>query len=480
MMASHEQNLVLTKDHEQLLPSEFLVRDSTTQGAIRRLLARAYKLRKLNGFPGPHPTTLARSDLARLSTENCCVGLKADGVRYLLLCCVIDKQYKAFCIDRRLRAFEVVIWANPDYFDMGTVLDGELVFNHQTRSRCYQVFDVVALRGKCFHDEPYCNRLQAIHNHILCALPYGIAEHTDTAEAFIIDENKLYTPSGRNSISMQPKAFVRFKNVAALWQRRHEFSYMNDGLVFTLDHSPIRPGTAWSMLKWKPNDAIDLLVDDQFRVFCRESGIVVPFEKVRVGQEGYFDVRVTPNRLMQCIIHRYGAYNDDTTNHGRAAAADTQEENAGDAGVQIDGGSVAGGEHQHQKWLLECYIRIDYESQQVAFYPMRERLDKHEANDMKVIESTISNLRDSVALDEITATASSHPTGKRRKSNCCTDEAKPGHGKDTRRQPCIPDETDESGEPTNNAPLAEATKTLRPKQSTRTRSQGRHASRTGP
>lgn len=356
------------QEQDALVPSLCLLEDARTRAAVLDEVAAHYGIRgRLESFPGGHPSSLTRADLARVRTEPCVVALKSDGVRYLLYLCCLGGAFKALCIDRRLRIYEVVVWCNEDYFTKRTLFDGELVFDCSTNRLCYQVFDTVVVRGSSCRAMRYCDRLQTIHNHVLGDLPEGMIDDSAVDE-YISSEDKVYCARAANHmhLCMVPKRFVTWQNGRALWDARNAHPFPNDGLVLNFDDCPVRPGTLRNALKWKPNNAIDVLLDAARRVaFCRKDGVEMPLKRLVVSGGASLVVRVADNELVQCLVHRQEA---------RGAG------------------------------LVECLV--DVTEREVVLWPMKERTDKAEANDLRVIESTLATIGDAVSVDELFAPAS--------------------------------------------------------------------------
>lgn len=354
-------------EHEALVPSTYVVQNPAERRTILTRLAKQYGAppRPCRAFPGGHPTSLTRPDIARVRDETCFFSLKTDGVRYLLLLCDLGDEYKAFCIDRCLRIFEIVVWCNEDYFTKTTLLDGELVFDHARNRLCYQVFDVVTMRGRSCRAMRYSDRLQVLHDHLLSEIPDGMDESSELFEQYIADEDKLYCAHRADvCMHMAPKRFVPLDGARRLWHERHQSPFPNDGLIVHFDDCPIASGTCRDQLKWKPNNAIDVLLDIEGHavrgVRCREDGREVALRTLEVDGAAY-EVDVEDNHLLQCLVHR--------KQHGACA-------------------------------LVECLVSFSDDGR-AKLWPMRERTDKVEANDVRVIRSTLRVIREAVGLDEL-------------------------------------------------------------------------------
>lgn len=353
----------LQESHNKLVPSNCVLNNQKERHAVLTHLAQIYGVSRITSFPGGHPSTITRRDVPRVRLENSVVALKTDGVRYLLLLCTIGSAFRAIMVDRKLQMYEILVFANEDFFAQRTLLDGELVLNHQTNCLCYQVFDVVHMRGRRYNNMTYYDRLQTLHDRMLSELPAGISEDSREGEDYIVDEDKIYVSVGNHMrLSMAPKRFVPLHNVRRLWSDRNTSPFPTDGLIINFEHSPIQCGTLQTVLKWKPHNAIDVLVDaETMSVVCRSSGTEERLERLRCAGRVY-SVALRDNHLLQWLLHC---------------------------------------KRQKMPWLVECLVEM--EDDRVSLWPMRERLDKVEANDKRIIEATLETISQNVTLDELVA-----------------------------------------------------------------------------
>lgn len=344
-----------------LVPSHALIRHPKERHHILGILATLYNVPRITNFPGGHPISVTEADLPRIHSGECLVALKTDGVRYLCLLCAIDGAFRAVMIDRCLRMYEVVVFAPEGFYEQPTLMDGELILDHQTNRLCYQAFDVVAMLGKRFHAERYCDRLQAVHTHVLSDLPEGMNEDGEEAESHILEENKIYAAQKNHMrLTIVPKRFVHLKDGQRLWEDRNKYPFPTDGLVLNMDRSPIQTGTLRTVFKWKPHNAIDLGIrSETLEVFCRNAGCEEPMAKLSIAGVTHAVV-LQENHLVQWLRHR---------------------------------------RKDRSSWLLECLANV--RDGQVLLWPMKERIDKLEPNDLRVIERTLEAIPKGVSLEQI-------------------------------------------------------------------------------
>ena len=338
-------------EHEALVPSAYVVENPAERRTILTRLAKQYGAppRPCRAFPGGHPTSLTRPDIARVRAETCFFSLKTDGVRYLLLLCDLGDEYKAFCIDRCLRIFEIVVWCNEDYFTKTTLLDGELVFDHARNRLCYQVFDVVTMRGRSCRAMQYSDRLQVLHD-LLGEIPGGLDESSGLAEQYIADEDKLYCAHRTDvCMHMAPKRFVPLGGRAPAVARA--------------------PPTL-------PERRPHVHFDDYFVADAMRRPTEVEAEQR--------DRRAARHRRAR------GARRALPRGRARGGAAHARGRRRGVRGRRRgQPAAVPRARSSDACALVECLAELLGQRPR-QLWPMRERTDKVEANDVRVIRSTLS------------------------------------------------------------------------------------------
>jgi hypothetical protein len=121
---------------------------------------------------------------------------------------------------------------------------------------------------------------------------------------------------------------------------------------------------------------VDVAIDvPSMAVRCREAGVEVPLTELTCGGKTY-RVTMEDNPLVQWLLHRKG--------------------------------------HIRQ-WLLECLVELHEEGgggegRRAVLWPMKERADKAEANDVRVIEATLATITDKVTLDDLLPTTAKEET----------------------------------------------------------------------
>lgn len=309
--------------------------------------------------------SVSKDQLAAIRQDDCLVSLKVDGVRYICMLCEHRGDFKAYFIDRCLRIYEVIIWAREEYFVHTTILDGELLWDVQTDNMVFLVFDAIRMRGEQLNHALYTDRLQKIHDNICFSLPESLDEESAAAEDFIFEESKIYAPStNHRHLSLRPKRFVNLEGGASLWNDRHSIPYASDGLIIIRNKSVASSGTQNDVLKWKPFHAIDVSIDVvALTVFCRDKGKDVPFETLNYNGST-LRVMLQTNQLVECLKHR------DVSENPRS--------------------------------LVECFVSLE-EKGELRLFPLKERIDKAESNDLRVIRATVKTIFENISIEDLFA-----------------------------------------------------------------------------
>ena len=336
---------------ERLAPSASEILDESEQTYYWACILQLWRLPShISHFPGANPMSIEKSDFPRLSEEDYLVALKTDGVRHLLLLTTKPNSAEpiAIMIDRTKRMYEIEIWANEDFFEHGSLYDGELVWEQNVL--VYVVFDVIYAKGvRCAHLS-YRERIQILHNTILCVSEH----HDDVAQETISEECKFLagTIIATHASCQRRCAEGRGPPMGGGRALRHR----NDGLIFTKNAAGVDTGTSSAILKWKPAHSIDVsfeMVDGEWmvRANMNNSG-----ETVLLQEACEMNVRVAESKLLDAIRVR-------------------------------------------QPCVIECLLQLDGDD--LVLIPERERTDKDAANTVKTIEATIRNVRENLSIEDL-------------------------------------------------------------------------------
>ena len=245
----------------RLTPSPSEIKNDNERHHYWGIILKLWRLPNyINHFPGANPVSIEKKDSTRLREEDFLVGLKTDGVRNLLLLCTKPNSAEpiALMIDRTRRMFEIEVWANEDFFEKGSLYDGELVWEQATL--VYIVFDVIMTKGvPCMHLS-YRERIQIMQNTILSVSDH----HNDSSvEEMIREECRFLARNNVHDLRIIPKTCVCKAEIGKLWDDRVLCKHRNDGLIFTMNAAPVETGTASNILKWKPQHTIDILFKEE-------------------------------------------------------------------------------------------------------------------------------------------------------------------------------------------------------------------------
>ena len=343
---------------KRLIPSTSQITDEFEKKHYWAVILGYWKLpAHISHFPGANPMSIEQEDFVRLETDDFLAALKTDGVRHLLLMTTKPNSLDpiAIMVDRAKKMFEIEIWANEDFFYNGSLYDGELVW--ENGSLVYIVFDVILARGACCSRLSYRERMQILHNTILCA---GDMHTDDSIEQMIHEERKFLARNNDNNMRVTPKKCVPKASLRGLWEERGSCSHRNDGIIFTLNTAPVETGTSSSILKWKPSHSIDV------RLESNDEGV---------------SWRILGN------MNNSGNLCDITEGIGNFVPV-------------LERTKLLDAITTRQPCIVECLIRIENETQ-LLLTPERERTDKVSPNTLNTIEATIRNAQENITSDDL-------------------------------------------------------------------------------
>lgn len=198
------------------------------------------------GFPGAQPVSFSRKHIDALMSKNFLVCEKSDGLRCLMLLSQLfvddgSAVERIYLITRNCE----VSWVqnlhvpsergNPRPFQVGTLIDGELVRSFDGKIR-YFMFDLLAHQGKVLTDRNLEKRLGYLDQ--LVFRPFAnFCNHAPTSAASF--DFKIYMKSMSQSYRLD----------SVLSQKRE---HLSDGLIFTSVPDPYVYGTDPYIMKWKP------------------------------------------------------------------------------------------------------------------------------------------------------------------------------------------------------------------------------------
>lgn len=357
----------VTRDDAPIVPSLTRVVDADERQAYWERLCALWNLpKRTRHFPGAHPVPVDAKNVARLQRGKYVVALKTDGIRHILFLTtqLHSDEPIALMIDRALVMYEVSVWANYEFFERGTLLEGELAWNvvdgfsNHTLSFC--VFDAIAVAGKHIASNPFSDRLQVIHESLF--RPWKVMSDAEL-ETHVQDENKIICRQrDPYSITFTPKACHPCATARDVWNARAASLQRTDGLLFTCGDSPMAFGRTESILKWKPRHTIDVAIkrsrDDAFSAWVDTAQSRTAASTRRKTAE----VVALELRLDEVV--------------GKAVVLD-----AGNVLMQSLPAEA--------RAVFECEVHSS-DAKTLALFPIRRRDDKRDTNSAATITSTIA------------------------------------------------------------------------------------------
>lgn len=259
-------------------------------GQIKAVIATLsnQKGQELASLPWPNPRSLNLEQLEELRTSEdpWFATEKTDGVAFAFVASRFPSGEKfAALVNRRFHSWQIVVAAPEACFD-GTFLLGELVrtaAGHFT----FLVFNVVAWGGKTFIAQDFSQRLQIVSDLFMApdqwnadVVGLDLKLTNLLARKLAVQHNKIVplVEAGVPHLFMYAKRFVRFEDFAGLHKASRNLPHPSDGYIIQRGVGPIVFGTDHSMLKYKFQPTIDVLIasrNDRIFPVCRDQGKVV-------------------------------------------------------------------------------------------------------------------------------------------------------------------------------------------------------------
>lgn len=213
-------------------------------------------------FPCPQPVSIERKDFVKLKNYDYFVGVKNDGVRYIMIF-TTDRNNKKQCIlcDRNIKFYSIDVSGDETLFN-GTLFDGELINDK------FIVYDSVLICGNRINKQSYSTRLAEID---MCI-------------------RTLIRPFKFNNLDIIPKTFYRLSDFSKFIKEEYDTNNSKDGLIFMPEKLPVMNGTQFSMFKWKPANkhTVDFLiktVDNNLEAYVYHENNLTKFADILKSQE---------------------------------------------------------------------------------------------------------------------------------------------------------------------------------------------------
>lgn len=441
-----------------LLPSKSVISDERKNREIQNLLRRTWNVKHLNPNPCALPVTLesAHLDVLRAQLDNYVVTEKSDGVRYFLVLgrdgssylsgdnhgAGDEKKKFSVMVNRNLAAFEVSVAAKNNLFD-GTVLDGELVWEHYSNvnppRQAFLVFDVLMVAGDAnIQTANYVDRLQEIHR--LVSLPLDDLTYSPSdwvvAACSMAKDGKIVSLGNSHNIIFTPKPCRPLRQLDILLRNMSKYNHLSDGLIFMPVADRVRRGRQRALFKWKHTHTVDLL----FRIVVprppnrsctgdRVDNQTPTTTTITTSDEFMPSIDLLPSIEMFCLHNKeYVNCADVICFEGQPAGMTVSKNNPLLASLLM---------HLQKKKisaidvLLECEVvyhrsRDYYNNWEII--PIGRRTDKPIPNSLETIEKTLISVFEAITLHrllDITVPGAVMTAGlARSQSSCCPQQSR--------------------------------------------------------
>lgn len=235
-------------------------------------------------FPGPNPVSLDTSHFAKLRGEPYYICEKTDGVRFLMLVCMLPPHAPSTTpiklvalVDRAFNAYILPMRHVPKAMYQGTLLDGELVWNRAAEAWEFLIFDAMSVSGIPVINCTLPDRLRAAKRAL------GSYAHT----------------AGHDPVQLALKTFVPCSQFEDAERHLHsaQGKYATDGVILTPALTPVVYGRHMGMFKVKfaSKHTVDFLVGADGRQLC-------VFDAGRHVQVGTLGSAASPGTIAECCL----------------------------------------------------------------------------------------------------------------------------------------------------------------------------------
>lgn len=240
-------------------------------------------------FPAPQPVSIEKKDFTKLQMYKYFVGLKLDGVRFLMYF-IKDKNNRNQCIiiNRALNFYNITIEVDDSVYNE-TLFDGEIILNKENNKWDFVIHDALILSGNKINKLSHSTRLSDTNFYI----------------------GSLINNSEDSTLNIKVKEFYPFEEFKDFINTVYNSSENNDGIIFMPENLPVISGTQYSMLKWKPEckHTFDFLLkecDTGLEAYVFHMGNMSIFAKIHSNTEQGKEFIENAQKLSQykneCIV----------------------------------------------------------------------------------------------------------------------------------------------------------------------------------
>ena len=167
----------------------------------------------------------------------------------------------ALMIDRSWKMYEVQVVAPAEFFTLGTVLEGELVWKQpDERHLLFLIFDAVMIKGVSMVDRPFEERIAHVARYIHLSEELSTFSIEDI-QCQALEADTIVFVHYSPFIVARPKHFVDRGFSKDIWNGRGGTDHRIDGIILNKCDATYMLGTAYdgSIFKWKEAPTVDLM-----------------------------------------------------------------------------------------------------------------------------------------------------------------------------------------------------------------------------
>ena len=299
-------------------------------------------------FPGPQPVSLERQIINKLLKFPYVVCEKTDGMRYILVCKIIDGTMSTFIVNRSFHIYSVPgSWSCVSVFD-GTILDGEII-REKGGSYTYYPHDCIMRGGINYAKENFRKRY----------------DHTKEISVLWRKSDAVNNVVGAFDIKF--KTFYDFKNIQTLIDKNKEACHDIDGIIFTPVNLPVYTGTQHSLIKWKEPSKHTF----DFQIVVKSQRIeYFLYDKMSLTKYKTISKRSSLGKKIVSIL-------DELIVQEKMGSVSLENSASVDSNI------------------VECVIEDN------EYIPLKLRNDKNRPNSLRTVERTLVNIEENITTKEL-------------------------------------------------------------------------------
>jgi hypothetical protein len=317
----------------------------TDQGVIDKLKSKFlsyWPSRKNDYFPAPQPVSLERRDIFKFRKFPYLACVKSDGMRFIMVCTIVDGVNKCYMVNRAFRYYEVEQCFSDEIY-RGTIFDGELIKTGENRDNwTYIVHDCISFCGENVTQKTFTDRYKHVTNAIETSWDYVKTKKEDSIDSFPVEVKKFYNFSDMDKLVDDMKS--------------GKINHNTDGLIFTPVKLPVGMHTQYTLFKWKPRN----LHTFDFKIVEKDNTVIAQVsEKGSIIDFASIDKNTEVGKVFTDKLNGLSGYSN---------------------------GSI-----------VEC----DYDEVTECYEPKLIRDDKTHPNGIFTVDKTLLNIRENITIGEL-------------------------------------------------------------------------------